>query len=280
MNEQALKDRIHNIAKEKGIRFNECWKQLLLARFLARLSHSNLTDKFIFKGGYLLTFILDLGRETTDLDFLVRKLSISENEISIYIIKIAAINLKDGFIFSYDSIEPLDQPHMKYSGFRINLNVEFNRMRDVVVIDIGVGDIVQPEEKLLPMIEYKGKPLFENEISLLVYPPETIFAEKFETTISKGSSNSRMKDYHDLLLLSRSRELFQIDALSKAIKDTFENRETSFEFINFSSDDLKPLQIKWNSHLKALGDKSTELNIPKNIHEVIEEINSFLGQIN
>lgn len=30
MNEQALKDRVHTIAKEKGIPFNECWKQLLL----------------------------------------------------------------------------------------------------------------------------------------------------------------------------------------------------------------------------------------------------------
>lgn len=34
MNEQALKDHVHAIAKEKGIPFNECWKQLLLVRFL------------------------------------------------------------------------------------------------------------------------------------------------------------------------------------------------------------------------------------------------------
>ncbi len=30
MNEQALKDRIKTIAREKGIQFNECWKKLLL----------------------------------------------------------------------------------------------------------------------------------------------------------------------------------------------------------------------------------------------------------
>lgn len=30
MNEQALKDRLQIISKEKQIHFNECWKQLLL----------------------------------------------------------------------------------------------------------------------------------------------------------------------------------------------------------------------------------------------------------
>jgi len=30
ISEQALKDRLQTIAKEKGISFNSCWKQLLL----------------------------------------------------------------------------------------------------------------------------------------------------------------------------------------------------------------------------------------------------------
>ncbi len=49
INEQALKDRLHTIAKEKEIPFNSCWKQLLLERFLARLSRSSHVNKFIFK---------------------------------------------------------------------------------------------------------------------------------------------------------------------------------------------------------------------------------------
>jgi len=31
---QALKDRLHTIARGKNIPFNACWKQLLLERFL------------------------------------------------------------------------------------------------------------------------------------------------------------------------------------------------------------------------------------------------------
>ncbi len=49
MNEQALKDRLLIIAKEKRIHFNECWKKLLLERFLVRLSKSSEKEKMIFK---------------------------------------------------------------------------------------------------------------------------------------------------------------------------------------------------------------------------------------
>ena len=35
MNETALKERLKVVAKEKGVLFNEIWKQLLLERFLA-----------------------------------------------------------------------------------------------------------------------------------------------------------------------------------------------------------------------------------------------------
>lgn len=54
MNEQALKDRVHAIAKEKGIPFNECWKQLLLVRFLARLSYSRYSEKLIKNANLLI----------------------------------------------------------------------------------------------------------------------------------------------------------------------------------------------------------------------------------
>ena len=37
INEQALKDRLQTIAKEKGIPFKSYWKQLLLERFLAQM---------------------------------------------------------------------------------------------------------------------------------------------------------------------------------------------------------------------------------------------------
>jgi predicted nucleotidyltransferase component of viral defense system len=279
MNEQALKDCVHNIAKEKGIPFNECWKQLLLVRFLARLSCSRYSEKLVFKGGFLLSYMLEIGRETTDLDFLLTKMPASEQEIIEAAKEVASISLKDGFSFLYENIELLEQPHMDYPGYRVTLKTEFNRMKDKIQIDVGIGDVVKPEERGFHLFEYKGKPLFESEISLLVYPPETIFAEKLETILSKGAANSRMKDYHDLILLSRSTGLIQHDSLHTTILDTFQNRGTTFELISFSEDEIKPLQKLWTAHLKSLGDRFINLGLPGEMQKAIHEINSYLVQM-
>lgn len=61
INEQALKDRFQTVAKEKEIPFNACWKQLLLERFLTRLARSSHINKFIFKGGFLLSYMMKIG---------------------------------------------------------------------------------------------------------------------------------------------------------------------------------------------------------------------------
>ena len=74
MNEAALKARLKFIAQERLKTFNEVWKQLLLERFLARLSRSTYREQFIFKGGLLLAQYMDLGRETTDIDFSMTKM--------------------------------------------------------------------------------------------------------------------------------------------------------------------------------------------------------------
>ena len=96
INEQALKDRLHTIAKEKNIHFNACWKQLLLERFLTRLSRSPHANKFIFKGGFLLAYMMKIGRETTDLDFLLTRMKAEKEEIQRVLKKLSLSNQKIG----------------------------------------------------------------------------------------------------------------------------------------------------------------------------------------
>jgi len=273
INEQALKDRLQAIAKEKGIPFNSCWKQLLLERFLTRLEQSSHANKLIFKGGFLLAYMMKIGRETVDLDFLLTRMKAGEGTIEQICREIAEIPLDDGFTFSFASIELLSQPHMDYPGYRVTLNTFFAKMKDKIHIDIGVGDVVEPQHREIKLFQYRGKPFFEDAISLLVYPIETIFAEKLETVLSKGSKNSRMKDYHDLLLLVRSKALLESKKLKEALAKTFENRGTTLSAIQFDAGGLKSLQKLWTAHLHGLGDIAKELALPKDIETVIEEIN-------
>ncbi len=233
INEQSMKDRIRTIAQKRSIPFNACWKQLLLERFLARLAGSTYSHIFIFKGGFLLSYLMPIGRETMDLDFLLTKMKAGQKEIQGAFEKIISIHSNDGFSFSFDSMNLLTQPHMEYPGYRVFLRTTFGKMKDKIQVDVGVGDSVDPLMYKIPLIEHQGKPLFEETISLHVYPIETIFSEKFEAILSKGTSNSRMKDYHDLMFLIQGKERLNFSTLKKAITNTFSNRGTIFKPIEF-----------------------------------------------
>ena len=99
ISEQSLKDRLRVISQEKNIHFNACWRQILLERFLVRLGASGYSPKFIFKGGNLLAYLMQIGRATMDLDFLLTRMRGEEKELRSAFEKIASIEVDDGFIF-------------------------------------------------------------------------------------------------------------------------------------------------------------------------------------
>lgn len=279
MKADALKARIKDIVKERNCTWNEVWKQLLLERLLARIASSPYHDKFTFKGGLLLAQYLTIGRETTDADFLMTQLKNDAASIEATFKKIAAIDLNDGFQFSWSDMEELNQPHMKYDGFRVSLDARLENMTDKIQIDIGVGDRVEAVKNKYRQCEYKGKPIFTGEITLLTYPVETIFSEKLETVISKGATNSRMKDYHDIILMSREPGLFKGELLKRAVEATFEHRGTAIKTsIAFDPPGIESLQKLWTQHLKGLGVIKDDLRLPEKIDDVIAEINSWLGK--
>jgi len=277
MNEAALKARLKFIAQEKLKTFNDVWKQLLLERFLARLSHSPYRKQFIFKGGLLLAQYIELGRETTDIDFSMTKIKTEFSVIQHALCEIVAVNIDDSFRFEWDTMQILSQPHMEYTGFRATLQAYFGNMKDKIHIDIGVGDMVVPNEKDYRPFEYNGKPLFVGEITMLVYPIESIFAEKLETIVSKGPNNSRMKDYHDITLMIKEPDLLKAAILSEKLQITFEHRSTKFILpIEFDTQDVSRLQNLWSNHLRGLGDIRKRLDLPDEISDVLAGINSWL----
>lgn len=279
MHIDALKSRIHAIAKEKKLPFNAFWKHFLLERFLVRLARSTYRDKLIFKGGFLLAYLIQIGRETVDLDFLLTRLKSEEKTLKKAFDEIASIEIPDGFSFTLHKIEPLSHPHMTYPGFRVTLKCSILNLRDMIQVDIGVGDDVEPQEQELKLLHYRKTALFEESISLDAYPIETIFAEKLETAIALGVTNTRMKDYHDLIAMIRNSGKLDMQKLKGAIAKTFAHRKTAFRLIDFAENEMAILQGAWNAHLRDLGDKALELALPQNFASGIEEINRYLAPI-
>lgn len=58
---------------------------------------------------------------------------------------------------------------------------------------------------------------------------ETVITEKFQAMVMLGLANSRMKDFYDVWILSRSYD-FDEDRLSRAIAAPFERRGTALPF--------------------------------------------------
>jgi predicted nucleotidyltransferase component of viral defense system len=279
ISEASVRDRIKNLAVAQDRSVNDVLKQLYLERFLARLSQSKYADRFIVKGGNLLSYFIQLGRETKALDFLITKLSAEEGALEAAFKTIAAIETSDGFALSYVGMKKLEQSHMKYPGFRATLKIHFvnGTLRDNIQIDLGIGDVVNPETQAITLLQHKDRPVFEASLSLLVYPTETIFAEKLETVISKGAFSSRMRDYHDLVLMGREAGLMDALRIVSDIEATFKNRGTARKLpIDFTDADYERLQAHWLRHLRGLSNVAQELKLPNHIKEVVLEVNDFL----
>lgn len=276
--EKSFKAKLRMIAKEKNRDPADLWQTLTLERFLVRLARSDYCKHFILKGGILLSKYIEIGRETTDLDFLAKKISNETSCLKVIFEKIAAIEIQDGFLFQEIKINELAHRHMKYAGVEITMTAHFGKTRSKVSIDIGFGDIVDSIECSIPLTTFSKGSLFEGNIVLSCYPKEFILAEKLETVVHRGSFNSRMKDFHDLYSMISSQS--SLRNLEEIIRMVFEHRETKLSLpITYDKDEMNRLQIFWNEYLKNLRVENLSL-LPKKISDVIATINKLSEKFN
>ncbi len=274
--EKSFKAKLRAIAKEKNHDPADLWQTLTLERFLVRLARSRYRDQFVLKGGILLSKYLEIGRETTDLDFLAIKISNQASSLQVIFEEIAVIDLNDGFIFKEVKASELTHPHMGYPGVEISLIANFGRTRFKVAIDVGFGDIVEPIEYKIRLTNYSKGDLFEDSVELACYPKEFIFAEKLETIIHRGSFNSRMKDFHDIYSMLSSTSLPSFNNLDKVIRIVFEHRETVLLLpISFQDDEIIRMQSFWREYLKNLREENLE-TLPTFFLDLLTKINQGL----
>jgi len=108
-----------------------------------------------------------------------------------------------------------------YEGVRVKFVAYLENARIPIQIDLGFGDVITPGTVETEIPSVLGLP----RAKLQTYPRESVVAEKFEAMVSLGLANSRMKDFYDLLSLSRELT-FKGSVLSEAIQKTFARRGT------------------------------------------------------
>ena len=108
-----------------------------------------------------------------------------------------------------------------YHGVRIKLIANFGTFKQPIKIDISTGDVITPSA-----VEYNYKLMLEDRsIPLLSYNLETLLAEKLETIIARSTANTRMRDFYDVYLLSKT-QYIDMQNLKSALYETAKSRNT------------------------------------------------------
>lgn len=117
---EQLKGTIRSMAEKKNLRAQEILQMFLFERVLERLAHSAYKNNFILKGGLLISSMIGISERTTmDMDTTVRGIQMEEDEIIKAIKEILDVDVDDGILFEYKSIEPIREdesvPVMAYT---------------------------------------------------------------------------------------------------------------------------------------------------------------------
>jgi predicted nucleotidyltransferase component of viral defense system len=265
--------RLKNKAKETGRNYQLCMQLFCQEEFLRRLQNSKYADNFVLKGGLFIYSITDFdSRITVDVDFLLRKLPNTPEQLRAILEEIIAIDTGNNFItFEIKSVSPISVAK-KYAGISASIVAHIKNTRTPFSIDFGVGDVIVPKQekrKIPTQLDDFASP------TVNTYSLETTIAEKLDAILDLMEFSSRMKDYYDIYYLANKFD-FDGGTLTKALKKTFENRGHAFtieqfeQVMAFAENDA--MQKKWKTFCRKIDTKTDDFNT------VLKSIKKFLTE--
>lgn len=241
----SLKAKIKNYAKANNIAAQVILQNYMFECFLARLSMSAYSDKFVVKGGMLIAAIVGLDtRATMDLDTTLRNLTLTEEKIRTAIEEIKSIDLDDDVSFHIISIDPIRKDDI-YGGYCVRINAKYDTILTPLAIDISTGDIITPDP-----VEYEFSGIFDENLTIKLwgYNLETVLAEKIETILSRGVFTSRPRDFYDVYILGTTQQIDK-EIFADALIATAIHRGTKEKIVDTQS---IIAEISDNENLKDL----------------------------
>jgi len=261
----SVRQRLLNIAREEGQVFDVVLVSFGLERLIYRLSVSDHSNKFVLKGGMLVTlWTSNPGRFTRDVDFLGFGED-GEAELKTVFGEILAIDAGDGLIFDAENLDAAAiREDQIYGGMRLKTTAYLGTTKVPITIDAGFGDAMTDPEYTINYPSLLDLPTG----TIRAYSPATVMAEKFQALVSLGLANGRMKDFYDLWEVPRSTEITQEDLLA-AVTATFARRETTVpaerpEALTaaFTEDPVK--QQQWQAYSESIDLQGVDLDLVAN----------------
>ena len=272
----SVHQRLLDKARKSSRPFNELLQYFAIERFIYRISKSSYADGFILKGALMFSALSGpLTRPTMDIDLLgkidnkIETITGAMKEACLMAVE------ADGISFNSETIEAIRiTEDAEYEGIRVRVHGSLGNARVSIQIDIGFGDVIIPNPETVSYPALLDFPAPE----LKGYTIESTIAEKFQAMVKLGVVNSRMKDFYDIWMLSRTLN-FNGEILAEAVEKTFENRKTTVNpnaaIFNPSFGKNRTRNVQWQGFIE----KAKLINAPESFEDVIAEIKLFLKPI-
>jgi len=269
---ESVRARLLQRSRDERTDFQILLTRYALERLLYRLSQSPHRNRFVLKGAMLFaTWVAAPFRPTRDLDLLgygetgpeaIRETfrEICEQPVS-----------DDGVAFDVDGIEATPiREDLEYGGVRVRTRATIAVARIPIQVDVGFGDAITPGP-----VEIDYPALLDAPAPhLRAYPIQTVVAEKFHALVTRGITNSQLKDFYDLWLIAETFDL-ERTPLVAAIRQTFARRATALP-------QEKPTAFTeayastWNGQWRAFLTRERMTAAPEQLASVLADLERFL----
>ena len=225
-------DRIRAAARAAKTDVEFAFRKFAFERFMARLEASEWAGRYAVKGGMLMLSLpggmprptddLDLSADAgMDMDGLVRVLSsvasmVPEREDGLSF----ALDVPSCHVMRIDSVNPTVR-----ATIDAVLAHAYGRTAMRLKFDVSEGDDIHPG---LTRVRLPASCRGFEPPELPCYPWETVVAEKLHAIVQHGASNTRMRDYFDLISISRHADL-DVEAMARAVAVVFGSRDRPVE---------------------------------------------------
>lgn len=212
---------MRHLSNEYGLKPQEVLQMYLFEHLLMRLAKSSYADKFVLKGGLLISSMTGIYQRTTmDMDATVVGMDMDEEIVANALREICATDVGDGMTYAFERIEPIREDD-EYANWRAHLKAKYGRIDAPVKVDITTGDAIYPSQ-----VRHKFELMFDQgALDVLSYHPAAVLAEKLETVLSRGVANTRGRDFYDLYAIPRYYSgVINEQDLREALRRTAEKR--------------------------------------------------------
>lgn len=219
-----MKSLVGSKAKEANIPVQQMYGLYAMDQVALKLSRSELANHLIMKGGFLI--VTDFGvdqRVTRDLDFSLSNLSLDKQQVDNIITILEERSPEESGYFIFKDVTETRE-EFEYNGYNVKLNYCNGSMVIPISIDITTGEDLESIHYQRSFVSIFTQQTYQ----LNSYATEQIITDKLYTLLAYGSiddTNSRMKDYYDLYLLTKTASSLDLSKVNKGLQKMMKQRD-------------------------------------------------------